>query len=42
MTAMDHSARNDDMNALIILVLLCSLGLLIVTGCVFLALALFS
>jgi hypothetical protein len=35
---MEHSARNDDVNALIILVMLCVLGFVIIGGCVFLAL----
>jgi hypothetical protein len=34
---MEHSARNDDVNALIILVILCLLGLIIISGCIFLA-----
>jgi hypothetical protein len=36
---MDHSALNDGVNALIILIALCFLGLVIVSGCVFLALS---
>jgi hypothetical protein len=39
---MEHSARNDDINALIILIFLCFLGFVIVGGCVFLALSIFS
>ena len=35
---MEHSARNDDVNALIILVMLCVLGFVIIGGCVFLTL----
>jgi hypothetical protein len=34
---MEHSARNDDVNALIILVILCLLGLIIISGCIFLS-----